>query len=153
MTLTGDSPVRLAAPYGGASSLALRFTRGVVDLQVPAGTVGAYLLVEQDRRGVRPLYVGRSDTCLRRRLSRHPLQGRATHFVISPARDSRQAFALESYWYHQYSAQGGSLTNRIHPASPARTGHRCPFCPESAVVRAFHRTLGRFLICDIRSTS
>ncbi len=62
--------VRLAEPYEGIIKFALRFTRGVVNLQVPTGTIGAYLLVEHDEEGVRPLHVGRSDTCLRRRLSR-----------------------------------------------------------------------------------
>lgn len=152
MKSASDTPVRLAEPYEGITKFALRFTRGVVNLQVPTGTIGAYLLVEHDEEGVRPLYVGRSDTCLRRRLSRHPLHGRATHFVVAPARDPHQAYGIESYWYHRYRSMGCSIANQIHPASPARTGRRCPFCPEAAVVRALSRALPRPRNSETRST-
>lgn len=139
MSQSRSTPVRLGEPYRGSSKVALRFIRSVVRMQIPAGTIGAYLLLEHTQQGVQALYVGRSDTCLRRRLSRHPLRGGATHFVIAPARNSLQAYATESFWFHQYRSAGSSIRNQIHPASPAGTGRRCPFCPEQATARALLR--------------
>lgn len=153
MTTSTNDHVRVAEPYEGTSRVALRFTRSVVNMQIPTGTIGAYLLMEHEQEGARPLYVGRSDTCLRRRLSRHPLRGRATHFVVAPARNSHQAYAIESYWYHQYRSAGRTIRNQIHPASPAGTGRHCPFCPETAIERALSRALPRPRLSDIRSTS
>lgn len=153
MRTSSNVPVRVAEPYEGTSSVALRFTRSVVNMQIPTGTIGAYLLMEHEHQGARPLYVGRSDTCLRQRLSRHPLRGRATHFVVAPARNSHQAYAIESYWYHQYRSAGRSVRNQIHPASPAGTGRRCPFCTEAAIARALSRALPRPRHSDPRSTA
>ncbi len=152
MKASADVHVRIAEPYEGTTRVALRLTRSVVNMQIPTGTIGAYLLMEYDQDGARPLYVGRSDTCLRRRLCRHPLRGRATHFVVTPARNSHQAYAMESYWYHEYQAAGRAVRNQIHPASPAGTGRRCPFCPEDAIKRALSRALPQPRHSDTRST-
>ena len=133
--------VRLGEPYEGNGSVALRFTRSIVNMQIPAGTIGAYVLLRYEQQQATPLYVGRSDTCLRRRLTRHPLCGRATHFVAAPTRNRHQAFAIESAWYHRYLATGASISNQIHPASPVGTGRRCPFCPETELERALRRAL------------
>ncbi|WP_159030867.1 hypothetical protein [Streptomyces sp. 769] len=113
-------------------------------MQIPAGTIGAYVLLRNEQQQATPLYVGRSDTCLRRRLTRHPLRGRATHFVAAPTLNRYQAFAIESAWYHRYLSSGTSITNQIHPASPARTGRRCPFCCETEIERALRRALPSF---------
>lgn len=133
--------VRLGEPYEGNGSVALRFTRSVVNMQIPAGTIGAYLLLRHEQEQATPLYVGRSDTCLRRRLTRHPLRGRATHFVAAPTANCHQAYAIESAWYHRYLVTNTPITNQIHPASPTGTGRRCPFCPETEIERALRRAL------------
>ncbi|MEU6812978.1 hypothetical protein ABZ920_29160 [Streptomyces sp. NPDC046831] len=110
-----------------------------MDMQIPAKTIGAYVLLRHDQQQAVPLYIGRSDTCLRRRLAYHPLRGHATHFVAAPTRNHHQAFAIESAWYHRYRAAGTPIANQIHPASPAGTGRRCPFCPETEIERALRR--------------
>ncbi|MGW3031196.1 hypothetical protein ACWDCB_08160 [Streptomyces sp. NPDC001178] len=110
-------------------------------MQIPTGTIGAYLLLRHEQQQTTPLYVGRSDTCLRRRLTRHPLRGHATHFVAAPTANSQQAYAIESAWYHRYLSKGVPIINQIHPASPARTGRCCPYCPETEIERAFRRAL------------
>ncbi|MFJ7421427.1 hypothetical protein ACIQXD_22830 [Streptomyces uncialis] len=121
--------------------MALRFTRAVVNLQIPVGTIGAYLLLQYEQQQAAPLYVGRSDTCLRQRLIRHPLRSRATHFIAAPTRDSHYAYAIESYWYHRYLSTSATIANLIHPASPAGTGRRCPYCHETEIERALRRAL------------
>ncbi len=108
-------------------------------MQLPTGTAGAYVLLRYYPNDAIPIYVGRSDTCLRRRLIRHPLRGLASHFLVAPTRNLEQAFAVESHWYHQYRSEGFPVMNRIHPASPAGTGRRCPFCPDGATARALDR--------------
>lgn len=109
-----DAPTRFSFP----------FTSRYISASLPAGLPGSYLLL--NRTG-RPLYVGRSDQCLRQRLLGHPLRGRATHFTAAVADSSRGAYLLECYWWHRYRRDGVELMNRIHPATfdPAVP---CPFC-------------------------
>ncbi|MBV1949672.1 hypothetical protein [Streptomyces sp. BV129] len=144
-------PVLVASDGQAAPTAAVRFTRSVVHRRVQPGTVGAYLLLGYVQGAIRPLYVGRSDTCLHRRLYHHPLQGIATHFIVTPTRNSDQAYATEAHWYHHLSA-GHRLLNRIHPASPAGTARRCPFCRDSALERALIRALSHHRPSEIRST-
>jgi len=119
---SGDGPTRFSFP----------FTRRYVHASLPAGVPGSYLLL--DRTG-RPLYVGRSDQCLRQRLLSHPLRARATHFTTAVADNPRGAFLLECYWWHRYRRDGLELLNKIHPATyEARA--TCPFCRSTGVTAA-----------------
>lgn len=102
---------------------AYRFTPDVVQALLPDSVVGTYLLI---KHGL-PVYVGRSDTCLRTRLGRHPWLGIATHFTWEPCRTSFQAFCLESLWYHRLVGEPETL-NRVHPARPSNCRRPCPFC-------------------------
>lgn len=90
---------------------------------VPEGVVGAYMLLKGDA----PLYVGRSDSCLRSRLVGHELLPRASHLVWQACRSPRHAFHLEAFWYDRLKT-GGQLLNRVHPAKPSLSDEPCPYC-------------------------
>jgi hypothetical protein len=94
---------------------------------LPPGLSGAYVLL----RDGRPRYVGRSDACLLARLSGHGLRGDATHVTWTVCADAAHAFHAECHWYHAMAGEADVL-NRIHPASPRRSGLACPFCGASA---------------------
>jgi hypothetical protein len=95
---------------------------------IPWATVGTYLLLAQDK----PIYVGRSDKCLRSRLSRHELIDNATHVVWEPFQSPLQAYVAECAWYHELTETGMPL-NAIHPARPQLTMLTCPFCVEGDI--------------------
>lgn len=118
--LLGDTP-RLE--LGDFPHPAWRFLPEVVRQIVPANTPGVYALFV-DRR---PVYVGRSDRCLRSRLVRHNHAALASHFSWRAARSAWQAFALESAWFHWMVEHGQGL-NAIHPAKPVGSHGVCPFC-------------------------
>lgn len=108
-----------------ATRFAFRMTRQRITAFLPAGLPGAYLLLDSPAQ---PLYVGRSDRCLRSRLLHHPLRRRATHFTAAVTDGPRGAFMLESYWWHRYRLHGVELLNLIHPASNSAVDNTCPFC-------------------------
>jgi hypothetical protein len=117
---------------GAAARYPLPFRPGFVRVAVSPRHPGVYLLL---RRG-RPIYIGRSDRCVRARLARHPYLGRADQFVWYPCRSAVHAFYLESFWYHALREEGVAR-NLIHPARPAGSGIACPFCsdvPETRLV-------------------
>lgn len=88
---------------------------------VPAARSGSYLLFIAGE----PVYAGRSDTDLRRRLLVHAHDNRADYFDFDQHLGARAAFLTECATFH---AIVDTLENRIHPAAPARSGERCPFC-------------------------
>jgi hypothetical protein len=102
---------------------------------LPKGVVGTYLLFEN----ARVVYVGRSDSCLRRRLTEHNLIGRATHVSWAVCTSEDEAFLQESFWYHRL-IEGEEGMNLIHPAAPASKPQHCPFC-EPHTNRALARAL------------
>lgn len=122
-----------ASPVG---RLAIPMDPAFVRACIPAGTVGTYLLLQ----GERPIYVGRSDHCLRTRLVGHELAGEVSHVSFSPCRTPQHAFSVEADWYHRLSDVGGAR-NAIHPARPAGSRMLCPFCVNDD--RAIDYALGR----------
>ncbi len=108
---------------------AFRFDSNVVRAMLPAGVIGAYLLLRRNA----PVYIGRSDHCLRSRLANHPMLGRATHVAWEPCRGPFQAFCLEAFWYHRILTLD-QHKNLVHPARPAHDERGCPFCSGSETV-------------------
>jgi hypothetical protein len=90
---------------------------------LPAGVIGTYLLF----RNGRVFYVGRSDHCLRTRLTDHSLLREASHVCWEACKSPEQAFRLEAYWYDALKPAGG-LLNVVHPARPEGDLRTCPFC-------------------------
>lgn len=83
---------------------------------------GVYVLIEGDR----PIYVGRSDTCLLRRLVAHEHRVRSSHVVWALRPGPVHAYLAECHWYHRLGGRE-MLINERHPASPGG-GWTCPFC-------------------------
>jgi len=123
------------------SPFAFRLEPRTVRMLVPPGTCGTYMMFDEESNS---LYVGRSDTCLRRRLESHPLIGIAAYVMWWPAESPVSAFHLEAYWYHRYAFK---LLNKVHPAKPVGFAGECPFCMadlESALEHAWcsHHQIG-----------
>ncbi|MFI7484068.1 hypothetical protein ACH9EU_16830 [Kocuria sp. M1R5S2] len=98
-----------------------RLTPWLVRALVPERRIGTYAL----HRDGAVVYIGRSDTDLQRRLIQHATAHRAEYFTYDVHHSVQHAFEVESSMFHNLQ---GSLTNCIHPASPAATGAQCPFC-------------------------
>lgn len=88
---------------------------------IPPEQVGSYILY----RAAVPVYVGRSDSDLRRRLLQHTGAGTAEYFSYDIHPSPWQAFQAECSLYH---ATIGQLTNRVHPRAPTSVATVCPFC-------------------------
>lgn len=120
--------------FTGMVRYAMRYSAALVRELLPAGVSGAYLMFN----GSAPVYVGRSDACLRTRLSTHPLLGVATHVLWEPTKSAFHAFVLECDWYHRLESSPARL-NVIHPARPGGSERVCAFCAEE--VEALRVTL------------
>lgn len=133
---TRGRAVSTAPAADRACRLAWPLKRSHVRASIPSGVPGSYILLGCDGA---PLYVGRSDGCLRTRLSRHPLADAATHFCATVTATPRQAWLLESYWWHRYQRDGVRLMNQIHPA---RRGilQPCQLCHDRNLIRGTYRT-------------
>lgn len=95
----------------------------VIRAVVPAGAAGAYVLF---RDGL-PTYIGRSATCLQRRLIAHAASARGEYFTFIESRPGIACYHAECELFH--AVPPGLLTNRIHPAKPAELAAMCPYCP------------------------
>jgi hypothetical protein len=119
------------------SRLAFLFESSRVKALLPPGRPGIYLLY----RNGQPIYIGRSDHCVRRRLLSHPLAGVATHVVWEFCRTPVHAFHLESFCFHRLLGQPGML-NRAHPGRPPGTRSQCLTC-QDGLLDALSYALGR----------
>lgn len=116
---------------GATNRLAIPADPGWLRVLIPSSVIGSYLLLDNDR----PIYVGRSDTCLQVRLANHELLGSASHVIWEVCSSARQAFHMESFWYDRLKP--GGLLNQVHPARPAGHLWPCPFCTiDGSSVRA-----------------
>lgn len=108
---------------------AYALTSWMVRALIPEARIGSYVLIDSGE----PVYVGRSDTCLRRRLLQHAHRQRAEYFAYNVHHTRIQAYTMECALYHALTPQ---IRNRIHPDSPDRAVVRCSFCrPEWALPR------------------
>ena len=104
--------------------IAFRADPKTIGALIPEDTIGAYVLFDGDR----PIYVGRSDECLRGRLMRHEHLPKATHVMWAPRSTPLRAYHLEASWYHEIRSLSSAEINKIHPARPKGTDVVCPFC-------------------------
>jgi predicted GIY-YIG superfamily endonuclease len=91
---------------------------------IPARLIGTYVLYRKSK----PVYIGRSDTDLQRRLLRHSSTGRGDYFTYDVHRTSLQAFEVECSLYH---ALRPDITNVLHPDLPNFGTGVCPFCHDT----------------------
>lgn len=105
-----------------------KLTPWLVKMLIPKGYKGSYVLYFKKHEIVEPFYVGRSDTDLRRRLLSHPYLETADYFEYFVFDSCEKAYLSETALYHNFEF---SLLNEIHPAMPAHSFLKCPFCNES----------------------
>lgn len=105
-----------------------RMTPDVIRSVVQKHRPGTYILGDEDDGQFIFRYVGRSDHCLQTRLLTHGLLYHCSYFVFSYTGTAREAFELESKWWHDCKTNGVPLLNRIHPDSPSGTRLACPYC-------------------------
>ena len=102
----------------------------LVELVTPKRVPGVYLLGCSDdtSKTFTPLYVGRSDVDVQRRLLKHEKFWRTTYFQAHPLKSARAAFYHECFYWHVWIGTPNFL-NKIHPDRPANENLLCPFCP------------------------
>lgn len=84
---------------------------------------GVYALGTRDLQGrFAIMSIGRSDTDIKARL--RECIGAGTHFKFDVFASEREAFEKECELFHEIRPPG----NFIHPARPAGTTLRCPYC-------------------------
>jgi hypothetical protein len=103
--------------------LAFRASPKVLRLVLPHQVPGVYILLRSDG----PFYVGRSDICLRTRLTNHELLLATSYVVWETCSSPEVAFHLEASWFHFLDCEE-MLENKIHPARPTGHAKNCPFC-------------------------
>ncbi|MBD2211535.1 hypothetical protein H6G27_16925 [Nostoc linckia FACHB-104] len=97
---------------------------------------GVYVL-GNECSGFMAHYIGRSDKCLQTRLLNHNYLYQFSYFIFRYASNPREAFYLECQLWHYY-ADLKHMYNKIHPASPADSAEKCPYCQFSeAMVTLF----------------
>lgn len=101
------------------------YNRETINEVVPEGIIGNYALghIEDDVFIVE--YVGRADKDLKERLP-HSI-GKYSHFKVSQASSSINAYYKECFNWHEFGGDDGLLDNKIHPDRP--DGVRFVFCP------------------------
>lgn len=104
--------------------LAYRLTPDVIRQVVPGGSPGTYRL----QRDGEVVYLGRSDTDLRRRLLEHAVARRAHHFTWHLHGSPVAAWTDECSQWHDLPRLAQNL---VHPARPDGSADRCPFCPDT----------------------
>ena len=105
-------------------ALAYRLTPDVIRDLVPPGSPGTYRL----HRDGHVIYLGRSDTDLRRRLLEHYFARRGEHFTWHLHASALAAWTDECSQWHDLPALA---QNPVHPARPDGSTDRCPFCPDT----------------------
>lgn len=120
---------------------AILFTPEVVRGVVVKGSPGVYLLGNHSPRNnsFEIQYIGRSDTCLQKRLKGHNHAISCEYFIHLPCETAMQAYFLECYLWHSLD-DSPVMLNRIHPDSPQGSGIECPFCSTAKYFREFVNT-------------
>lgn len=100
---------------------------------IPNKLMGVYRLYKYLQGECKLIYVGRSDTDIKRRLCNHPYLEEADYFEYETIDSPDKGFLLEAAYYH--SANNG-LKNIIHPAIPHGSNITCPFCEYGKYIKA-----------------
>ncbi len=108
---------------------AIRFGPAVIRDSIPDEIGGVYVLTV----GPHPIYVGRSDQQLRRRLLTHGFRHIATHFAWRLTQSNVQAYHLECAWYHAIE-HFPYVRNIAHPSKPAGSAFECPVCKVTDII-------------------
>lgn len=112
-----------------------RMTPDVIRSVVQKHRPGVYILGDDDDGRFTFRYVGRSDHCLQTRLLTHGLLYHCPYFIFSYTDTAKDAYELESKWWHDCKNNGVHLLNIIHPDSPAGMMLSCPYCQFKSGIR------------------
>lgn len=85
-------------------------------------------------------YVGRSDNCLQTRLAAHNHLYAFDYFIFRYAETPFEAFVRECELFHALEQSTPNMMNKYHPAAPAGSGARCPYCEFGLGIRRVFRT-------------
>lgn len=105
-----------------------RFTPDVIRKVVPKSEIGVYALGDIERGKFIIKYVGRSDSSLLKRLLTHNYLYRFFYFIFCTAKNEKEAFEMESQWWHICNNERVTLCNYIHPDAPSGVHVNCPYC-------------------------
>lgn len=86
-------------------------------------------------------YIGRSDTCLKRRLSQHAAKGKYEAYVFRPSEQIKESFDIECREWHLLKSID-QLDNIIHPDSPTRLPYKCNYCKSIEAAKSTQSTVG-----------
>lgn len=100
---------------------------------IPMGIKGTYILYVKKGSNLVPVYVGRSDTDLQRRLLNHSYFTVAHYFEYFHFDSLEKAFLSESSLFHCFE---DTVLNEIHPATPHSSSIVCPYCTKN-----YHKTI------------
>lgn len=100
--------------------MATPYTTPWITALLPKQTIGAYVLISHGQ----PIYVGRSDSCLRTRLLNHEHRSKGSHVIWEIKKSSLEAYHQECFWYQALKQK---LINQIAPALPSGIHSISPF--------------------------
>lgn len=112
-------------------------TPDVIRLVVQKHHPGVYILGDECDGHFIFKYVGRSDHCLQTRLLTHGLLYCCPYFIFAYTETARDAFELESKWWHDCKNNGVLLLNILHPDSPSGEELPCPYCQFQSQVKKY----------------
>lgn len=121
---------------------AYRFTPDVIRAVVDSEKAGVYALGDVLNGKFVVAYVGRSDCSLQTRLLTHNYRYDYSYFIFRYTSNARDAFVLESQWWHDCRNAEPPLVNQIHPDSPSGIKLYCPYC-------SFSRDVDKILQSEI----
>lgn len=119
----------------------LRMTTDVIREAVQKNRLGAYILGNEICGRFVFKYVGRSDYCLQTRLLTHGRLYYCPYFVFFYTDTAKEAFELESKWWHDCINTNVQLINHIHPDAPSGMGLVCPYCQFSHAAKEYVQLL------------
>lgn len=111
------------------------FLPEAIRLVVAPNRSGTYALGDMEGGEFRVRYVGRSDRCLQTRLLTHERLYQFSYFYFQYTATCREAFHLESKWWHCCIDFDIPLQNQIHPDSPTHMAMSCPYCQFARTVK------------------
>lgn len=100
---------------------------GDVVSEISDGHLGVYSLGSLSRGSYVPGYFGRSDTCVRTRLTSHVSAAKFSVFCVRRCSSLWEAYSQECKLVHAF-ADAYRLANINHPARPAGQDWSCPVC-------------------------
>lgn len=109
-----------------------RLSPWIVRALIPPAVIGVYVLWSPTA----PVYVGRSDTSLRRRLLEHSRSWPDIFFTYDVAFSPDDAYRMECCLFH---ALGDHTTNIDHPQRVSVDQTGCDICPDTLLPRLERR--------------